>query len=147
MPPSISSSPQIRTPSASRLPITLRTAATMSMQQAGPVVERPAVLVGAPVGGGGEEAAHDRRVAALQLDAVEAALGAVLGDQRVAGDDLVDLGVGDGLGHLAEQRVGDRRTAPTPAGGSTSRLAWPPLWLIWAKIGTRWRCTASVIAR
>ena len=25
--------------------------------------------------------------------------------------------------------------------------AWPPLWLIWAKIGTRWRCTASVIRR
>ena len=25
--------------------------------------------------------------------------------------------------------------------------ACPPLWLIWAKIGTRWRCTASVIRR
>ena len=25
--------------------------------------------------------------------------------------------------------------------------AWPPLWLIWAKIGTRWRWTASVMRR
>jgi hypothetical protein len=62
-------------------------------EQAGAVDERAAVLVGAPVGGGRQEAAHDRRVAALQFDAVEAALGAVLGDERVAGDDLLDLGV------------------------------------------------------
>ena len=25
--------------------------------------------------------------------------------------------------------------------------AWPPLWLIWAKIGVPWRCTASVMRR
>mgnify|MGYP006138965165 CR=1 FL=1 len=25
--------------------------------------------------------------------------------------------------------------------------AWPPLWLIWAKIGVRWRWTASVMRR
>ena len=50
------------------------------------------------VGGGGQEAADDRGVAALQLDAVEAALGAVLGDERVAGDDLVDLGSVTALG-------------------------------------------------
>ena len=63
-------------------------------EDAGPVLERAAVVVGAAVGGGGQEPAHDRRVRALQLDAVEAALGAVLGDECVAGDDLVDLGDG-----------------------------------------------------
>ena len=57
-----------------------------------PVLEAPAVRVGAHVRGRREEAAHDRRVRALQLDPVEATLGAVLGDHRVAGDDLVDLG-------------------------------------------------------
>ena len=46
------------------------------------VLERAAVLVGAPVGGGGEETAHDAAVAALQFDAVEPAFGAVLGDDR-----------------------------------------------------------------
>ena len=86
-------------------------------------------------------------VRALQFDAVEAALGAVLGDERVAGDDLVDLGVGDGLGHLAEQRVGDRLTGAHTGRRENIDDAWPPLWLIWAKIGTRWRCTASVIVR
>ncbi len=81
-------------------------------EDARPVLERPAVLVGAAVGGGGEEPADDRAVRALQLDAVEAALGAVLGHQCVAGDDLVDLGARHGLRHLAEQRVGDRRRPP-----------------------------------
>ena len=81
-------------------------------QQPGPVGEGAAVVVGAPVGGGGEEAADDRGVAALQLDPVEAALGAVLGHRRVAGDDLVDLGRRDRLGDLAEQRVGDGRRRP-----------------------------------
>ena len=116
-------------------------------QQAGPVGERAAVLVGALVGGGREEAAHDRRVAALQLDAVEAALGAVLGDD-------------------ARSRRRSRRSRPCVTALGTSRNsgsatgdgahtgrreyiddAWPPLWLIWAKIGVRWRCTASVMRR
>ncbi len=56
-----------------------------------PVLETPAVRVGALVGGRREEAAHDRRVRALELDPVEAALGAVLGDRGVAGHDRVDL--------------------------------------------------------
>ena len=112
VPPSISSSPHSRTPRARRLPMTLRTAATISTSSRVRLAEAAAVVVGAPVGGRGEEAAHDRRVAALQLDAVEAALGAVLGDERVAGDDLVDLGRRDRLGHLAEQRIGDRRRRP-----------------------------------
>ena len=81
-------------------------------EQSGAVLHRPAVLVGAPVGGGGQESAHDRRVAALQLDAVEATLGTVLGHERVAGDDLVDLGAVDRLRYLAEQRVGHGRWRP-----------------------------------
>ena len=77
------------------------------------------------------------RVRALQLDAVEPAL---LQWPRlgVAGDDLGDLAVVDRLGHLAEQRVGHRRRPHT--GRRVYMLeAWPPLWLIWAKIGTSWR--------
>ena len=76
-------------------------------------------------------------MAALQFDAVEPALCAMLGDSRVPGDDLVDLGVGDRLGHLAEQA--GRRPADGAHTGSREyiELAWPPLWLIWAKIGTR----------
>ncbi len=40
----------------------------------------------------------------------------------------------------------------TGLGAHTGRLeymleAWPPLWLIWARIGTSWACTASVIRR
>ena len=81
-------------------------------QQAGAVRERPAVLVGAPVGGRREEPAHDRAVRALELDAVEAALGAPLGHVGVARHDGRDLAVVDGLGDLAEQRVGDRRRGP-----------------------------------
>ena len=73
-----------------------------------PVLETPAVGIGALVGGRREEAAHDRRVRALELDPVEAALRAVLGDHGVAGHDRVDLVHRDRLGHLAEQRVGDR---------------------------------------
>ena len=65
----------------------------------------------------------------------------------VAVDDLGDLVGLDRLRHLAEQRVGDRARAPTPAGGCTCYEAWPPLWLIWAKIGTSWAWTASVIRR
>ena len=76
------------------------------------VEQRAAVLVGALVGGRRQEAADDRRVAALQFDAVEPTLGAVLGDPRVPGDDLVDLGVGHRLWHLAKQRIGDGRRRP-----------------------------------
>ena len=94
-------------------------------QQPGPVLERAAVAVGTPVGGGGEEPAHDRRVAALQLDAVEATLGAVLGDGGVAGDDLVDLGGGHRLGHLPEQRVGHRRRGPDRQPGVHRRRLSP----------------------
>ena len=81
-------------------------------EQASPVLDAAAVLIGALVGGLAEEAAHDRAVAALQLDAVEPTLRAVLGDECVAGDDLVDLGMRDGLRHLTEQRVGDCRGCP-----------------------------------
>ena len=42
-------------------------------------------------------------------------------------------------------------TASGDAAQTGSRLyiddPWPPLWLIWAKIGVRWRCTASVMRR
>ena len=81
-------------------------------QQPCAVLDGAAVLVGARVGGGGEEAANDGAVAALQFDAVEPTLCAVLGDHRVAGDDLVDLGLVDRFGHLAEQRVGHCRRCP-----------------------------------
>ena len=39
-------------------------------------------------------------------------LGAMFGDGCVAGHDRVDLVPGDRLGHLAEQRIGDRRGRP-----------------------------------
>ena len=81
-------------------------------QQAGPVGQRPAVGVGAAVGGGGEEAAHDRGVGALELDAVEPPGHAVGGDGGVAVDDLGDLVGLDRLRHLAEQRVGDGARRP-----------------------------------
>ena len=81
-------------------------------EQAGAVLDAAAVLVGALVGGLAEEATHDRRVRALQLDAVEPPLGAVLGDQCIAGHDLLDVGDGDGFGNLAEQWVGHRRGRP-----------------------------------
>ena len=73
---------------------------------------RAAVLVGALVGRGGEEAAHDGRVAALQFDAVEATLGAVFGDQAYPAMISSISACGDGLGDFAEQRVGDRRRRP-----------------------------------
>ena len=51
-------------------------------------------------------------MAALKFDAVETTLGAMFRDECVARDDLVDLGVADGLGHLTEQRIGDRGRRP-----------------------------------
>jgi hypothetical protein len=65
---------------------------------------------------------------------------------RVPGDDLGDLGVDTALG------TSRNSGSATGDGAHTGRreymlLAWPPLWLIWAKIGVRWRCTASVMAR
>ena len=81
-------------------------------EQPRPVVQRPAVAVGPEVRRRGQERPHDRRMRALQLDAVEAALPAVPGDQRVPGDDLGDLPWGEALGDLAEQRVGNGRGRP-----------------------------------
>ena len=81
-------------------------------QQAGTVGQRSSVAVGAAVGRRRQKPAHDRAVAALQLDPVETALGAVGRHQCVPGDDLLDLGLVDRLGHLAEQRVGHRRGRP-----------------------------------
>ena len=77
-------------------------------QQTGAVGERAPVPVGAQVRRLGEKPPHDRGVRALQLDAVEAALPAVSGDQGVAGDHLGDLPRRQPFGHLAEQRVGHR---------------------------------------
>ncbi len=54
----------------------------------GAPLERAAVTVRAQVRRGREEAAHDRGAGALQLDAVEASLGAVCRHSRVTGDDL-----------------------------------------------------------
>ena len=81
-------------------------------QEARPVLQRAAIVVGALVGGGRQESTHDGRVAALQFDAVEAALGAMLGHQRIASNDLVDLSERHGLGNLAEQRIGHWRRGP-----------------------------------
>ncbi len=77
-------------------------------QQPGAGRQRPAVPVGALVRGRGQETPDDRGLRALQFHAVEPALGAVPGDAGVAGHDLRDLVRLDRLGHLAEQRVGDR---------------------------------------
>ena len=76
------------------------------------VLEGSAVAVRAPVRRRGEEAPHDRRVRALQLDPVESTFGAVLGDRRVTGHDLLDLCRRDRLRHLPEERIGDRRRRP-----------------------------------
>ena len=81
-------------------------------EKAGAVLQAPAVVVGAPVRGRRQEPTHDRGVRALQFDAVEAALGAMAGHQRVAAHDLGDLAGVDRLWHLAEQRVGHRRRRP-----------------------------------
>ena len=89
--------------------MTRRTDADDVDQHTAPVLNsEPPYSIGSFVGGRRQEAADDRRVTALQFDAVEPALRAVLGHPRVAGDDLVDLAVGDRLGHLAKQGIGHR---------------------------------------
>ncbi len=75
-------------------------------QQPRPPLQRAAVLVGTTVGRRGKEPAHDRGVRALQLDAVEAPLGAVRRHCGIGIHDLGDLVVVDRLGDLTEQRVG-----------------------------------------
>ena len=116
-------------------------------QQAGPVGQRAAVVVVAEVGGRGEEAADDGRVRALQLDAVEPAADALFGHQGVAVDDLArSRGASTAFGTSRNSGSGTGLGAHT---GSREYMldAWPPLWLIWAKTGTSWACTASVIRR
>jgi len=54
-------------------------------------------------------------VRALQFDPVEPALGAVLGDERVASDDLVDLG--------EERHVGGVRMFGVVSGGEFFAMA------------------------
>ncbi len=58
---------------------------------------------------------------ALQLDAVEAAAHAVLGDERVAGHDLGDLVGLDCFGYLPEKRVGHRAGRPDRQPGVHAR--------------------------
>ncbi len=108
--------------------------------------ERAAVLVVAVVGGRRQEATDDRRMRALQLDAVEAAGHAALGHGGVALHDGGDLEVVDRFGHLSKEGVGDGARRPH---GRREYIpeACPPLWLIWAKTGTPWACTASVMRR
>ena len=81
-------------------------------QEPGPVGEGSSVLVGAPVGGRRQKAPHDRRVGALELDAVEASGRAVGGNGGVAVDDLGDLMQFHGFGDFAEQGVGHRAGCP-----------------------------------
>src|SRR5450756_2770996 len=90
-------------------------------QQPRPVVQTAAVAVSAVVRGRGQEAAHDRGVGALQLDAVEATQRAVLGDPGVPGNNLSDLVVLDLFGYLAEQRVAHRRRRPDRQPGVHAR--------------------------
>ena len=92
-------------------------------QKAGPLDQWSAVGVIPGVGGGREEAAHDRGVRALELDAVEPTLHAVAGHQGVPVDDLGDLPELDGLRDLAEQGIGDRARSPhRQAGVHAGRL-------------------------
>ncbi len=73
------------------------------------------------VGGRREEAAHDRGVRALELDPVESSLGAMVGDEGVAVDDLADLVGLDRLGHFAEEGVGDGARRPHREAGVHAR--------------------------
>ena len=81
-------------------------------QQARPVLERAAVAVCPFVGRRRQKPADDGAVRALQFNTVEAAFGAVFSDQRIPGDDFVDLGVGDGFRHFAEKWIGNRGGSP-----------------------------------
>ena len=83
---------------------------------------------------------------ALQLDAVEAAFGAVARDQRVAATISAISAASTALG---TSRNSGSATGDGAHTGSRVYIdeAWPPLWLIWAKIGARWACTASVMRR
>ncbi len=68
-----------------------------------------AVAVGAPVGRGVEEGAQQGGLGGLQLHAVQPAVPDVPGDPGEPGDDGGQVGRRRPAGHLAEQRVGDRR--------------------------------------
>jgi hypothetical protein len=72
------------------------------------VLERSAVAVGAPVGGAGQELAHQRGLRALHLHALEPGRGAAGGDVGVPGDQPGQVGGSRLARHLAEQRVGHR---------------------------------------
>ena len=108
----MSSSPHSRTPRAWSGPMVVAHGVDDLEQEPGPVGQRPAVGVLPGVGGGGQEAAHDRGVRALELDAVEPTLHAVAGHQGVPVDDLGDLLELDRLGDLAEQGIGHRARRP-----------------------------------
>jgi hypothetical protein len=147
VPPSISSSPQSRTPEGAVGPDGLAHGVDDLQQDPGPVASVPAVAsVRLLVAGDRKPRTIDECEHCSSMPSKPPSH-AVPGDQGVAGHDLGDLvrrstalgtsrnsGSGTGLGAHTGSRV-------------YMLEAWPPLWLIWAKIGTSCAWTASVMRR
>lgn len=115
-------------------------------QQTGPPGEVPAVAVGATVRRGCEKSAQDGRLGALDLDTVEAALGAAAGDVGVAATSSV---MSDSVIARGTSRKSGSGSGLGAHNGCPVYIEVPcaPLWLSCARIRVPYRCTASVRRR
>jgi len=146
VPPSISSSPQSRTPSTLRGPITSRTAATISSSSRARFSSDPPhrsvrlLVAGERKPRTIEECEHcsstPSKPPSMQCPATLAypAMMSRISCSSTAFGTSRKSGSATGLG----AHTGSREYMPE---------AWPPLWLICARIGTPCACTASVIRR
>ena len=113
-----SSSPTSRSPTARRPPVASRTASSTSTREAHAVLERAAVGVVAVVAARREELVDQVAVAAVDLDAVEAAGRGVARAAREVVDQLADLLDLERLGRLVVVRHVARRPGRQPRPGA-----------------------------
>ena len=120
-PPGIISSAHMRMPRVKSLPTALRTAADELERCAHAVLQASRRIRPAMIGQRRQELAGQAGVAELDLDAVETAFTDVDGALGKVAGDLFDILRLHRLGHLTEEDVRNRRSAPRPAAARCCR--------------------------